>query len=135
MSLCENLHPILIKSDDCKSASTSTHGPVKIHRPRHQKNISEVCKKGIQLESVSHVPKIGFNAAVFLDSKILESPQNCHGNSSLVTRYGSHKRHGSLEKSHRFKSQSVQKENVRQVIKKTRGLFQSIDDSNKVNQN
>ena len=133
MSLCENLHPILIKSDDCKNAST--HGPVKISRPRHQKNISEVCKKGIQLESVSHVPKIGFNAAVFLDSKILESPQNCHGNSSLVTRYGSHKRHGSLEKSHRFKSQSVQKENVRQVIKKTRGLFQSIDDSNKVNQN
>ena len=74
VSLCENLHPILIKSDDFKSASTNTHGPVKISRLRHQKNISEVCKKGIQLESVSHVPKIGFNAAVFLDSKILESP-------------------------------------------------------------
>ena len=52
VSLCENLHPTLIKSDDCKNANDQGPTRLNLSRTRHQKNISEICKKGMQLESV-----------------------------------------------------------------------------------
>ena len=136
VSLCENLHPILIKSDDCKPGSTQ--GPVKLSRPRHQKHVSEVYKMGLPLEPVGTAPRIGLDAASFLDSKIniLASPSSNCDNPAVGVRYGTLTRHSQLEKAQRFKSHSVQKENVRQVIKNCKGLFQSIDDSNRLaNQN
>ena len=131
MSLCENLHPALIKSDDCKPSST--HGPVNSSRSRHQKHLSEVYKIGLPLEQVETAPKIGLEAASFLDSKIniLASPSSNGENETVAARYGTLTRHGLPDKSQRFKSQSVQKENVRQVIKNCKGLFQSTDDSNR----